>query len=510
MMPPVTMLFRRQRGAATPFVLLLVAAGIGLAAFATDGARVKSDAAQLKRATDAAAVAVSQAHARNPAADVQDMAERYIQVNLGMDATQVSDALSVSLEQVTSGDAKGYRVSASFRVRQWLLGGSDETVQVSSAAVARYSPLELALVEPVDLAMSAGDISDMKELTKDFIDRLYDNTTSATTYDQEKNIWVSLVPYSQAVNVYDATDTDRIRRWARPGALAPVELRSLFASGYSDLADRRIPDRRANLLCLYRGLRAGEAYFWDQQPAGQFGIYYRADLVENGSPGAPPISWIGPNPMFGQATGVNDTRWMVADRGCPNAALLPLSADRDKLFARIDEMAPRFNVNYAIALGWAGVSLSPAMRGAAGWGDEKLPLDFNGDNSQPNQKVIVMVAKLSGNWIDTDAYNFEITESAGDGIAASTQRFIDLCRQYQTRKLRFFLLGVRPGDPKDPGNTNFGKQAMPGLTLCAGDDGKIDFFDGADIATVKSQLATRFNEIADELKRDISYVRLIE
>lgn len=501
---------RHQRGAVLPMLLVLIGAGLAALAYTVDGTRMKSTAAQLKRATDATALAVAQEAARNPDANVAQLAERYIASNLGMDQTLARQQITVRLEPLRTADGDGYRVLATFRAPGELLGISD-AVTVSSAAVARYTPLEVALMLPVDLSVSAGEMPTLRELSRNFIDRLFDNSNGSSSYNSGKTTWVSLVPYSQAVSVYDAEDPERIRRWARPRGLVPVELTALFNSGrITSLADNRAPDRRARLLCMFRGLGAGENYFWDQPPAGQFGVYYRHDLPENGSPGAAPISWIGPLPMDGKATGINDTRWMVADRGCPNAALLPLSNDRQRLFGRLDELTPRFNVNYGIALGWAGMALSPAMRGAEGWGLSGLPLDFTTGN-RPNLKAIVMLAKISGDWMDTDSYNHELGRGPNnDGLEFSRQRFLDLCNEYRQRRLRFHFIGVRAGTAEDNSGSNFDRQATPGLLVCAGDRGTMHFVDGADLRQVRGSIAGQLNRIADSLKREASFIRLIE
>ena len=137
----------------------------------------------------------------------------------------------------------------------------------------------------------------MRRLTREFASDVFGTRPDGRT-------WLALVPYSQSVNVYDAEDSNRILRWATPAALRPVELRSLFTR-YAGLNDRRIPDRRANLLCMYRGLARGQNYFWDQAPSGQFKIHYRHDLPQNGSPGA-----------LRRASVLN--RWQTASNPTPN------------------------------------------------------------------------------------------------------------------------------------------------------------------------------------------------
>ncbi len=501
----------RQRGAALPMMLVLIGAGLAVAAYAIDSARLKSNAAQLKRGTDAAALAVAQEAARDPGARLQLIAEQYVSANLGMDQTLARQRVAVSVEAMSRGDERGYRVRASYRESGALMDLS-APVAVKSAAIARHAPLEVALMLPVDLAVTAAEMPALRTLSRDFMDRLFDHASGDGSYGAGKNVWVSLVPYSQSVSVYDAADPTRVQRWARPRALNPVELTTLFNTGkINSLADQRTPDRRARLLCMYRGLGAGENYHWDQQPVGQFGVYYRHDLPENGSPGATPISWVGPNPMLGQAFGVNDTRSMVADKGCPNAPLLALTDQRQRLVERLDQLAPRFNVNYAIALGWAGMALSPAMRGAGGWGDSRLPLDFDGDGQQPNIKAIVMLAKISGLWMDTDSYNHELNAGPKDnGRAFSRQRFLDLCRSYRQRKIRFHLIGVRAGSDEDNSATDFSNQALPGLTLCSSDRGSLRFVDATDIRAVRGAIAEQLERVADTLKREANHVQLVE
>lgn len=512
-MTQTTSVLRRQRGAVLPMLLVLIGAGLAVAAFTADGVRLKSNAAQLKRATDAAALAVAQERSRNPDANVQALAEQYIASNLGMDQSLARQQIGVRLTPVANDDGQGFRITATFRAAGDLLNTS-APVSVSSAAVARYAPLEVSLVLSNDSTTTLADMAALRQVSKDFIDRLFDNSAGRTSFPANKNVWVALVPFSQSVNVHDQADLTRINRWARPGGLTPRELRPLFNTGQAtSLADRRFPDRRARLLCMFRGLEGGQNFFWDQQPVGQFGVYYRHDLPENGSPGAPPLIWRGPTPMFDDNPAI-DTRAVVADIGCPNAALLPLSADRERLFARLDEMQPRFNMNYAIALGWGGTALAPAMRGAGGWGDRDLPHDFN-DGRRENVKAIVMVAKIVNHWMDTDAYNHERLRGAVDGNGGkdfSRQRFLDLCRSYQQRRLHFHLVGIRDGsgDADDIGVGDFDYQAMPGLTICSGENGSLRFIDSTSIGAVQDSIREQLNRIADTLKRETSMVRLIE
>ncbi|MFP9231200.1 TadE/TadG family type IV pilus assembly protein [Pectobacterium cacticida] len=511
---------RQERGAGTAFYVLGMMALLVTGAFIVDTMSATGDAAQIKRATDAAVLAVSHqvtlvGEKKYDAAEMKELAFEYVKNNLGLNQG-LRDALTP--DDVTVSESEGehrrkrFTVTVNFATEPSLMNLGAKQQAIYSTAEMVTKPTEIAMLMPVTVEMKERDIMVLQNVTRTFIKRMF--STSDATRD---NLWISLVPYSQSVNVYDPDDPDRIRRWARPGALNPRELSSLFRSGYSGLADRRIPDRRAKLLCMYRGLGDEENFFWDEPPVGQFRIYYRHDLPENGSPGAPPISWRGPNPDFDDGPNAIDTRWMVADRGCPNAALLPLTNDEDKLETRIRQFTPRFNINYAIGMSWAGAALSPNMRGAGGWGDAKLPLDFNVDGKGDGQKVIVMMANIIGNWFDTDSYNFNRNQFTG-GLGTlgarefARKRFHDLCNSFRARNIKFYFIGIRPGDPDEFSNTLFERDAVPGLMICTEGKKHMNFVDGDGFGGegVEKQLLKRLDRIAGQIENEGGYARLVE
>lgn len=501
---------RDEFGAVLPFAVLIIVGGVIAVSFAVDTTRMVNSSAQVKRATDVAALAIGNiqlANGNGDNVDLQKIASGYVLSNLGMDSGLINQ---IEAEQVTvtKGEVDGsptYKVSVSLIAQSDLLkaGGQEQVIYSTVEVVSR--PTEVALILPNSGVENSAELAALRKVSKEFARNLLGDESAGTAINQK--VWLSLVPFSQSVNVYDADDPDRINRWAEFGALNPPELRSLFKTGkVRSLADPRFPDRAADLLCMYRGLSKGENFFWDQSPSGQFEIYYRHDLPENGSPGAPPVSWVGPNPNFPD-TQAKDTRWIVADKGCPSAPLLPLTDDLAEIDARLDQMSTRFNVNYAIAMGWAGAALSPNMRGAVGWGDNELPLDFSPDSN--NVKVIVMLVNTVGNWFDTDAYNFNSGEAPNDSTGFASRRFSDLCRDFNSKGIKFFFIGVRPGDPEDFGRTLFADVAGPGLRECASGDGNFHFADASNFTEGQGQISSSLEEIADDIRRNY-YARLIE
>lgn len=508
----------RQRGSVFPMMLLAVGGLLLAGLFTVESVTFNSDTSQLKRGLDATAMALGRSYPtyKDNANKLQEVAEQYLRANLGLNNQVPLQLEDVTVTRGTSTDGNvTYTVAATLVHTSLAFNVKTQSVTLHSTAEIRQMTTEVALVIPNSLLEDARNLNVLRSLGNHFAEKLIGDST---------NTWLSLVPFSQAVNVYDANQPNRVRAWSKGNtALKPVELTSLFNSGYASLADRRIPDRAANLLCMYRGLNRGENYFWNQAPSGQFQIYYRADLPENGSPGAPPISWVGPNPFFGEATGVNDTRWMVADRGCPNAALLPLTNDLTKISARLSEMRTRFNINYAIALGWAAMALAPDFRGTSGWGlDNDLPKDFD-DGSNERIKAVVLLANTSrSNWFDVDSYNAYVGKSV-DGTAEGstnsdaliTQRFADLCSSFRAHRLKFYLLATGQDEAgidqlDEHSASTFRRVAGKGLAGCAEKTGDLTYINGLDFVASEGIIQARLDAIVKDLQQQRNFVHLIE
>lgn len=512
--------WREDRGAGTAFYVLGMMGLLLTGAYIIDTVQTTGDASQVKRATDAAALAVGrEALSKNNSdfgpAERQKLAWEYVSSNLGMNSELVSQLQSedVSVTEGRSNNARRtYTVTVSFASKPMLLDIEEQQQEIYSTAEVIYRPSEVALVLPNTSSETNSELAVLRRLGKNFAsDFLAD-------YPDRR---LALVPYSQSVSVYDPDKwSERIRNWSLGRALKPTELSSLFRNndyGIANLASRQMPDLRSKRMCLYRGLDLGENYLWEQAPANSFWIHYRHDLPINAT-WMPFIQWVGPNPDFGQATGVNDTRFIVGDKGCPTAPLLPLTDDLNAIGERLDMMESQFNVNYAIAMGWGAMALAPAFRGGDGWGDSEYPLDFN-DNGSGNIKAIVMMANTIGDWFDTDAYNAYVGEAIdGDGqlgtdgaIEVAAERFRSLCESFRSRDVLFYFIGVRPGDPEDFGRTLFGKVAVPGLQVCAmNDGGYIKFANSSSFAGAEGQISDLLGGILEDIDKHSSSVRLIE
>lgn len=530
---------RKQRGSIAPFMVLALGGALLATAYAIDTSRLVNSTSQVKRATDLAALAVGQerlAHGDKPLEDFKKLAYGYVVNNLGLDSTLAAqiDEERLNLSQVEDDEGRTrYTVAVTLQADSELLGSESRDIQVYSTVEVQPSALEVALTLPNTGSENQANLQALRRLAKRFADNLIEGRDDA---------WLALVPYSQTVNVSpdytnpqtrapmgpSAAHLQRLSRWATPAALRPIELTSLFRSGYRGLHDPRMPDRRANLLCLYRGLNQGENYFWTRPPESSFRIYYRHTLPENGSPGANPVSWVGPNPLFGQATGTNDTRWIVADSGCPSAPLLPLSNDIDKIEERLEQMSTRFNTNYAIAMGWSAMALAPAFRGSSGWDlPDGLPKDFKDDGGDSYKAIVMLINTTGQRWFDSDGYNGYTGEGV-DGAAQTgarddpviTRRFARLCDSFRERKLRFFLIVIGEDEIENndlgaegttvDGASEFRRIAGPGLARCAENSGDITYLTGFDFVAMESALQSHLDRILADIRRQGSYVRLVE
>lgn len=523
---------RQERGAGTSFYVLSAMALLVSAAFIVDTSTATGDAAQIKRATDAAALAVGRqvllSGKRNETVSQEQLAELafdYVKANLGVNSKLAEEITldNVGLSEGRNGDNyPTYTVTADFTTSAELLRLASSQQQIYSRVEVVNRSTEVSLILPNTLSEDSGNLAALRRIGNEFAENLIGDSD---------NVWLALVPHSQSVSVYDADHTNRIRQWAASGALRPVELTSLFNSGYSGLADARMPDRRARLLCMFRGLNQGENYFWDEAPGGQFGIYYRADIPSNDSDyGIAPltITWIGPNPDFGQATGANDTRTLIADRGCPSAALLPLTNDLDKISQRLDEMSRRFNTNYAIAMGWAAMALAPAFRGSAGWGlDDDLPKDFDEGGGERIKAIVMLVNSTGQRWFDTDSYNRYVGEAI-DGCSTSAggancnnydalteARFASLCASFRARNLKFYLVATGNDEATDEDGaiasaSDFRRIAGAGLQTCAEKSSDLSYYNGTDFVASEGKIRDRLSEIVDELHQKSGFIRLIE
>lgn len=509
----------RQRGNVAPMLMLALAGGLIASAFALDVMRLDANASQLKRAADAAVLAVGRAALADPDrsdAELGQLAEHYVRSNQGLDQRLADEiaAGSITLTRSGSDTRTLFSVQVGVDTRGALssevLNTSDQHLTATSRAEVIREPLEVALMLPNSRAESGNNMVALRRLAHDFSEQLFEGTT-------RKDTWLALVPYAQAVNVFAADHPDRVRHWSDPATWRPAgaahanRVAWFWQQGYRGLIDPLMPDRQMNLLCMGRGLLPGQNYHWQQPPGESFEIYYRFDLPENGTRGAYPDA-----PRIPRD---DDNRAMIADYGCPRAPVLPLSADLRAIDARLAQMQAHFVINLGIAMGWAGMTLAPEMGGVSGWGEPYRPLDFAADH---HKAVVVLNSVLSS--LDSDGYNYPEGEGSAvrtDGNQMQVQagvmaeRIASLCASFAARDIKLYYLGLDRPPALDPSNPIAGaayqayrQQVVPTLKSCT--NGDFEEVRVGGFAAAEGRMSDYLSDIAADLQRRRSNVRLIE
>ncbi|MCJ2058188.1 hypothetical protein MKL09_16695 [Methylobacterium sp. J-048] len=373
------------------------------------------------------------------------------------------------------------------------------------------------------------------------------------------HVYMSVVPYSQNVNVYDAKRPNRPRNWARADALKPEELEDwnfFDETGIKDLASPDTPDALGKRFCPLRGLNLGENYFWDHAPAGHFYISYWVWEKSAVPPGYdfPWKDWFSkPRPTnddFGcdektRQEAINlgqedckrsdeeldffrEIKTMIANKGCPATPVLPLQNRLEDITSELILLKKQHifykgltagNLNFGFALGWGAMTLAPAFRGSDGWGgDPQVPRDFDSGNGE-HQKAIVMLMKTE---MDSFFSDSDASTAVPGNISATTdhtpndmpKRYKALCDSLRAsgHRIRVFLL-VAGGQSENLGLSNtksFDEGGRKGFQFCAEKPSDISSYNSDAFNDVEGAMTSRLGEIAGELKQRGSFVRLMQ
>ncbi|MFJ4142785.1 hypothetical protein [Pseudomonas sp. NPDC089734] len=505
---------RLQRGNVAPFMILATGGLLLASAYAIDLTRMTGNASQLKRATDAAALAIGRANAdgdENVTKDPVGFATAYVRQNLGMDAQLLDNLGEVTVEEGRSDDSNPtYRVTATSRHDPQVSGNASQDLTVHSTAELISKPLEVALAidsSEIENAMTIGVNSKLHtDAARYFLDRLFGTDANGQPRETKENLRVALVPFSQEVNLYDPqysrANQPRLTDWTAPGALRPEDYGTTllqqygFFKRYGDLRNPQYPDRRARRQAFFRGTNTNRSYEWIPSPAESKMQLVAGMIVSSNENMRAVVS----ERRFFSLTASNDDgveNTVETDTSIPNAPLLPLEAERSKLDERLDEIRGDWYLQVMPGLVWAGSALSPNWRGSGGWGDNTYPLDFNPDGSGPNRKAIVLLL----NWNAGIA-----TENQNQNL----QDFLNICQSFSDNGIEFHavvqatteLTAVPPGI--DPVSI-----AADWLTPCTNGGKRLHVIAGSSSDTT-SDFQAAVDSIANELKSQANRVLLVE
>ncbi len=504
----------RQRGAIAPFAILMMAGILLTAAYVQDTVRMDANSRQLKRATDAAAMALGKEWLKQNAGfdEVRDqMASEYIHANLGLDT-----ALALTLEEVTVTESNrknnpAFTVSARFTARGDLTGFGHHSIAISSTAEVISTSQEIALVldSSMTLVSSLGLNTDAQlhaDAVLHFVDQLFGQDDQGTVNRERENLYISVVPFSNGVNLYDddkpISGQTRLTQWTLPGALRPDEdhyrLGSRgFYDRYGDLTNLVYPDRRAKRQGFYRGTdNLNRRWVWEPSPAEQpFRLLAR--MTDTNAEANRPLasesryftlSTTGSGEFGGLQT-------ISTDVGLPNTPVLPLTSSYSDIIDRVQRIKGDWEIWPMPGILWGGSTLSPSWRGEGGWGDSVLPKDYTQDSSgEIHNKSLVLFME----WFDGFAWDH--IDTAED--------YINVCRHFEEQGIVFYAI-VRVLQPGDLDKAQGGSDVAPSAWLepCTGGGERLQVIStSADL----EQLEDAFDAVYDDMTYSNAYVRLID
>jgi len=330
--------FCQEQAAATGVLIALaIIPLVGLSGLGVDGARGYFVKAKLSQAVDAAALAGGRDIFSD---DLQAEIDKYFFANF---PAGYMDAVVAGPTFTTDENNEFITIEATATIKTTFMSVFDfDEMDVSARALVQRAVrgMELALIMDNTGSMRGGNkITTMKDAAQDLINILYGD------FDEIPNFWVSLVPYTAAVNVGN-THASWLRDY-NPNNFTPTVWKGCVEA--RQVNDGDVTDTPPDL--------ADEDTLWPP-------FFYPSDVDNNWPPIREENSWqnngLGPN------------------LGC-GPAITPLISSKPDIQDAIDEMQPwhRGGTLTNLGLVWGWRTISPQWRGL--WGGDtpaELPLDY--------------------------------------------------------------------------------------------------------------------------------------
>lgn len=331
---------REERGVTLPLVGLAIFALVGSVGIAVDTGRAQIVQSKLSASLDAAGLAGG---ATVSTTNLESEVTKYLNANFNnyMDATITDLDISVSEDNgIISLSAEAQLPTTFMRI----FGHESVTVHAESEITRETKGLELVLALDNTGSMDGTPLGDLKTASHDLLDILYGDN------DTIEDLWVGVVPFSQAVNIGSARTS-----WLDGHSF------NWGITSWGGCVDARASGKDQT----------------DDPPSGNlFRAYYWPDDSNN--------DWIRDSGSY---------RSITSERGpnkyCP-AALTPMTSSKSTVDIAIDAMVANGNTHVGLGAVWAWRMLSPRWQGL--WGGEMnandLPLAYN--TPLMNKAVVIM------------------------------------------------------------------------------------------------------------------------
>jgi hypothetical protein len=308
---------------------------------------------------------------------------------LGFMATNITNVSVTNISaNVVSVEADGLFPTTFAQV----LGIATIPVVSTAQATRAATGLEIALVLDNTGSMAGWPIASVVSSATDLVNVLYGNGSQ----DTEPNLWVSIVPFTAEVNI-----GNNHTAWLKSGSNITGNFMNTTWSGCV-MARYDTVDPVSGLTNDFTDVVPADAPFTPFLYPSTYNTYTVNDRGATGhfgdndwTPGT--ITETQQQTLTNNAVGPN-LGCTQTSTGTP-LPILPLTASRTTLMGTINQMVANYRggtfINLGLQAGWW--TLSPKWRGAAGWGDAKLPLDYG---KPYMKKVLVLMTDGNNQWYD--------------------------------------------------------------------------------------------------------------
>lgn len=273
-----------------------------------------------------------------------------------------------------------------------VLGIANIPVVSTAQATRAATGLEVALVLDNTGSMAGWPIQSVINSATDLVNILYGNGTQ----DTEPNLWVSVVPFTAEVNIGNSHTA-----WLKPGSNVTGNYMNTTWSGCV-MARYDTLDPVSGLTNDFTDLVPADAPFTPFLYPSTYNTY---TVNDKGKPGHFGDNDWTPSTITETQQQTLTNNAVGPNLGCSQTSsgtplpILPLTASRATVLSEINQMVANYRggtfINLGLQAGWW--TLSPKWRGSAGWGNAKLPLDYN---TPYMKKILVLMTDGNNQWYD--------------------------------------------------------------------------------------------------------------
>lgn len=494
---------RAREGSVMVMFALAAMAVVGASGIAVDVGRGQMVQAKLQNAVDAAALAAGATLSTN---DLTDVATKYVKLNFALDNF---GATLGPVHAVLSADSKIVTVDASATMNtsmMKLFGRTSMTIKAVSQVTRANKGMELVLVLDVTGSMNSAvnpansattKIAALKDAvagTGGLLDILYGAA------DTQDNLWVGVVPFSQAVNI--GTGTSWVNTNSYDWGISPSTWQGCVdarANPYDSSDDVPVAATPATMFNAYYFATTGTV----NTPTSGTGV--------SGSCSGGLNSWKCTLYSNNQNKLTYDYSWQNSNKFFkgPNAfcpqTLQRLAGSKTTVAAKVNSLTAQGSTFINVGMSWGQRMLSPKWRGI--WGGEmdtnNLPLNYK--SPLMNKVVVLMTDGMnsfsSGNYtayglLSDNQLGTTKTMNSGASYSVSAEKVLDdrtlaLCKAMKDNGVLIYTIGFGTDD-----TNNFSSSTSvngPLLKACATSEAY--YF----LAPTNNDLAKVFHTIGDSL-----------